>query len=64
MAGRPVATSLPTLLIVIGMMVVPLAGIIIVSFWSQTGFDLQATWTLDNYALMLFTPGRARSTAS
>jgi spermidine/putrescine transport system permease protein len=46
---------LPTLLIVIGMMVVPLAGIVIVSFWSQTGFDINAEWNLDNYRV-LFTP--------
>lgn len=45
----------PTLLIVVGMMLVPLAAIIIVSFWTQTGFDLNATWTLDNYSMM-FTP--------
>jgi spermidine/putrescine transport system permease protein len=46
---------LPTLLIVIGMMVVPLAGIVIVSFWTQTGFDINADWNLDNYRV-LFTP--------
>jgi spermidine/putrescine transport system permease protein len=45
----------PTLLIVIGMMLVPLGGILVVSFWTQTGFELEATWTLDNYAL-LFQP--------
>lgn len=45
----------PTLLIVVGMMLVPLLAIIIVSFWTQTGFELEATWTLENYAL-LFQP--------
>ena len=45
----------PTLLIVVGMMLVPLFAIIVVSFWTQTGFELEATWTLDNYAL-LFQP--------
>lgn len=45
----------PTLLIVIGMMVVPLVGIVLVSFWTQTGFDLEASWTLENYRV-LFTP--------
>ncbi|WP_374375004.1 ABC transporter permease [Dongia sp.] len=45
----------PTLLIVVGMMLVPLLAIIIVSFWTQTGFELEATWTLQNYAL-LFQP--------
>ncbi|MDY0873444.1 ABC transporter permease [Dongia rigui] len=46
---------LPTLLIVVGLMVVPLAGIVIVSFWTQTGFDINANWNLDNYRI-LFTP--------
>jgi spermidine/putrescine transport system permease protein len=45
----------PTLLIVLGLMVVPLAGIIVVSFWSQTGFDINPDWNLDNYRV-LFTP--------
>lgn len=45
----------PTLLIVIGMMVVPLVGIVLVSFWTQTGFDIEASWTLDNYRV-LFKP--------
>ena len=45
----------PTLLIVVGMMVVPLVGIVVVSFWTQTGFNIEATWTLDNYRV-LFTP--------
>jgi spermidine/putrescine transport system permease protein len=46
---------MPTLGIVVGMMLVPLAAIIIVSFWTQSGFELDATWTLENYAV-LFTP--------
>lgn len=45
----------PTLIIVIGMMVVPLIGIVLVSFWSQTGFDIQPDWNLDSYRV-LFTP--------
>ena len=45
----------PTLLIVIGMMVVPLVGIIVVSFWTQTGFNIEADWNLGNYRI-LFTP--------
>lgn len=36
-------------------MLVPLAGIVIVSFWSQTGFDINPNWNLDNYRI-LFTP--------
>lgn len=47
----------PTLLIVIGLMVVPLAGIIIVSFWSQTGFDINPDWNLDNYRVLFTAEG-------
>ena len=49
---------LPTLLIVLGMMVVPLIGIIIVSFWSQTGFDISADWNLDNYRILFTEDGK------
>lgn len=45
----------PTLAIVVGMMLVPLLAIIIVSFWRQTGFEIEAAWTIENYAL-LFQP--------
>jgi spermidine/putrescine transport system permease protein len=45
----------PTLAIVGGMMLAPLLAIIIVSFWTQNGFELEASWTLENYAL-LFQP--------
>lgn len=48
----------PTLTIVVGMMLVPLVAIIIVSFWRQTGFDLDMTWTLENYALLLQPEGK------
>ena len=48
----------PTLLIVLGMMLVPLIAIVIVSFWTQTGFELDTTLTLDNYALMLQPEGK------
>lgn len=48
----------PTLAIVVGMMLVPLLAIIIVSFWTQTGFDLEATWTLENYALLFQPEGK------
>lgn len=49
---------LPTLLIVLGMMVVPLIGIIIVSFWTQTGFDISADWNLDNYRILFTEEGK------
>nr|WP_298685361.1 ABC transporter permease [uncultured Dongia sp.] len=47
----------PTLLIVVGMMVAPLAGIVLVSFWSQTGFDIQRDWNLDNYRILFTAEG-------
>ncbi|WP_374385165.1 ABC transporter permease [Dongia sp.] len=49
---------LPTLLIVLGMMVVPLIGIIVVSFWTQTGFDINADWNLDNYRILFTEEGK------
>ena len=48
----------PTVLLVVGMMLMPLAAIVVVSFWTQTGFDLDMTWTLDNYALLLQPEGK------
>jgi spermidine/putrescine transport system permease protein len=48
---------LPTLLIVVGMMVVPLIGIVIVSFWTQTGFDILPDWNLDNYKILFTQEG-------
>jgi spermidine/putrescine transport system permease protein len=42
----------PTLAIVVGMMLVPLFAIIVISFWRQTGFEIEAAWTIENYALM------------
>jgi len=48
---------LPTLLIVLGMMVVPLIGIVIVSFWTQTGFDINPDWNLDNYRVLFTAEG-------
>ncbi|MBI2257194.1 MAG: ABC transporter permease [Proteobacteria bacterium] len=48
---------LPTLLIVLGMMVVPLIGIVVVSFWTQTGFDILPAWNLDNYRVLFTEEG-------
>lgn len=48
----------PTFAIVVGMMLVPLAAIVIVSSWTQTGFELDTTLTLDNYALLLQPEGK------
>ena len=51
----------PTLLIVLGMMLVPLIAIVIVSFWTQTGFDLDTTITLANYSLLTEDAGKCFS---
>ncbi len=39
----------PTLLVMVGMMIVPLAGLIALSFWRQDYFTIDRTFTLDNY---------------
>ncbi|WP_119458565.1 ABC transporter permease [Rhodospirillaceae bacterium SYSU D60014] len=40
----------PTLLVMLGMMIVPLTALIILSFWTQDYFELDRTFTLANYA--------------
>ncbi len=47
---------LPALLLSGALLVVPLAMLIIYSFWTQAGFDLKATWVLDNYATFFGNP--------
>jgi spermidine/putrescine transport system permease protein len=39
----------PTLLVMIGMMVVPLVGLVLLSFWTQIQFDLDTSFTAANY---------------
>jgi spermidine/putrescine transport system permease protein len=43
----------PTLLVIIGMMVVPLAALVLLSFWTQVYFKIDTTFTLANYATIL-----------
>lgn len=40
----------PTLLVVFGMMIAPMAALITVSFWTQIYFDIDRSFTLANYA--------------
>lgn len=40
----------PTLLVMVGMLIVPLVALVVLSFWTQDYFDLVRTFTLDNYA--------------
>lgn len=40
----------PTLLAMLGMLVVPMGALILLSFWTQDYFDLIRTFSLDNYA--------------
>lgn len=37
-------------------LVVPLVMLVIYSFWTQSGFDLQASWVLDNYRTFFGNP--------
>ena len=40
----------PTLLVIVGMMIIPLAGMILLSFWTQTGANsMDTSMTLSNY---------------
>jgi len=39
----------PTLLVMFGMMIVPLAGLIALSFWRQHYFEIEHTFTLESY---------------
>jgi len=55
-ARRGYALLLPALLLSGALLVVPLIMLAVYSFWTQTGFDLQATWVFDNYATFFGTP--------
>lgn len=46
----------PTLLVVLAMLIAPLVALIVVSFWTQSGFDLETTPTVARYQ-SLFAPG-------
>jgi len=46
----------PAVLLSGATLVVPLIMLVVYSFWSQTGFDLQASWALDNYAIFFSNP--------
>ena len=39
----------PALVLMAGMLVAPVAALVILSFWTQTGFDIDRTFTLANY---------------
>lgn len=52
---RAAALLGPTLLVMFGMMVAPLLLTVALSFWTQTGFRIDHTFTLANYAV-LFSP--------
>ena len=43
----------PTLLVMVGMMIVPLTALVILSFWTQDYFELDRTFTLANYAAIV-----------
>ncbi|GAB2177711.1 ABC transporter permease [Dongia sp. agr-C8] len=39
----------PTILLMVGLLIAPLASLLLRSFWSQHGFELDPTFTLKNY---------------
>lgn len=53
---RGYALLLPALLLSGVLLVTPLSMLFVYSFWTQTGFDLQASWILDNYRTVLGNP--------
>lgn len=55
--ARAVALMSPTLLVMFGMMVAPLLLTIALSFWTQTGFQIDHTPTLANYAVLFSAEG-------
>jgi spermidine/putrescine transport system permease protein len=54
---RAMALMGPTLLVMFGMMVAPLLLTIALSFWTQTGFQMDRTPTLANYAALISAEG-------
>ena len=40
----------PTLLVMVTMLCIPFGIMILMSFWTQSGFDISTTFSLDNYA--------------
>ena len=39
----------PTLLVIVGMMIAPMVALVALSFWTQVYFDLDTSFTLQNY---------------
>ncbi len=46
---RGYALLAPTLIVMLGLLIAPLMALIIISFWTQVYFDLDRTFTLNNY---------------
>ena len=49
----------PTLLVMVAMLIVPMIALVIMSFWTQTIFDIDRTFTLDNYWKLIEPAGEA-----
>lgn len=45
----------PALVVMVSMLALPLAALVVMSFWTQTGFTLDTTLTLDNYRRLFAT---------
>ena len=48
-AARAFTLLSPTLLVMVGMLILPMIALVVISFWTQVYFDLDRTFTLKNY---------------
>jgi spermidine/putrescine transport system permease protein len=48
--GRGYLLLSPTLIVVVSMMALPLIAVLVLSFWTQKGFNIDTSFTLNNYA--------------
>jgi spermidine/putrescine transport system permease protein len=55
-AGRGWTLLSPALAFAIVMLALPLAGVVAVSFWTQTGLAIERSWTLENYRIAIGEP--------
>ncbi|MEZ5925535.1 MAG: ABC transporter permease [Hyphomicrobiaceae bacterium] len=46
----------PTIVVVLAMLIAPLVALLVISFWTQAGFEFDKTWTIARY-VSLFAPG-------
>lgn len=49
----------PALVVMVSMLALPVGALVVMSFWTQSGFTLDTTFTLDNYRRLFSTSERA-----